>query len=185
MRVDLDFKFATAPQDYTLSRDPFPSNGSLLSLMANQVLPTALAVNNSRSHIPNIIIANSGGLRFDIYAGRFTRNNQLTASPFTDAFLYIAGVPLGIASAVTPALNRVNGKREVLVQRTVAEERYGRGNVEERYGRWLAEMHAWAGPERRAAQNLTLGYVTEDVGCQFLRSSVGWSRLDIALFACS
>jgi hypothetical protein len=27
-----------------------------------------------------------GGLRFDIYAGPFTKNDQLTASPFTDAF---------------------------------------------------------------------------------------------------
>jgi hypothetical protein len=101
VRVDLDFKFGAALQDYTFSRDPFPFNGSLLSLMV------VLAVNNSRARIPNIIIANSGGLRFDVYAGRFTRNDQLTASPFTDAFLYIAGVPLCIASAVTPALNRV------------------------------------------------------------------------------
>ncbi|KAI0253692.1 Metallo-dependent phosphatase-like protein [Lactifluus subvellereus] len=150
-RFDLDLKLGTAPQDYTLSRDPFPSNGSLLSLMVDQVLPTALAVNNSRAHIPNIIIGNSGGLRFDIYAGQFTKNDQLTVSPFADAF-----------HAVLPALNGVNGKREVFLQGTVAEERYGRRDVEERYGRWLAEMHARAGPERRAAQNLTLGYVTKD-----------------------
>ena len=155
-RFDLAFQFGTAPQDYTLSRDPFTSNGSVLSLMADQVLPTALAVNNTRANIPNIIITNSGGLRFDIYAGRFTKNDQLTASPFTDAFLYIADVPLGVASAVLPALNGegANSRRD---------ERYARGDVEMQYRRWLEGMFARRGPERRAAQNLTLGYVTEDV----------------------
>ncbi|KAH9019351.1 hypothetical protein EDB85DRAFT_1896772 [Lactarius pseudohatsudake] len=87
-RFDLDFKFGTAPRDYTLSRDPFPSNDSLLSPIADQVLPTAL--NNTRANIPNTIIANLGSLRFDIYAGPFTKNDQLAASPFTDVFVFIA-----------------------------------------------------------------------------------------------
>ncbi|KAH9018806.1 Metallo-dependent phosphatase-like protein [Lactarius deliciosus] len=159
-RFDLDFKFGTSPRDYTLSRDPFPSNGSLLSLIVDQVLPTALTVNNTRANIPNIIITNSGGLRFDIYSGPFTKNDQLTASPFTDAFVFIAGVPLSVASAVLPALNGegANGRRAL----TEAAERYARGDVETRYRFWLEEMYAHAGPERRAAQNLTLGYVTKD-----------------------
>ncbi|KAH9039800.1 Metallo-dependent phosphatase-like protein [Lactarius pseudohatsudake] len=159
-QFDLDFKFGTAPRDYTLSRDPFPSNGSLLSLIVDQVLPTALTVNNTRANIPNIIITNSGGLRFDIYSGPFTKNDQLTASPFADAFVFIAGVPLSVASAVLPALNGegANSRREL----AEAAERYARGDVETRYRLWLEEMHARAGPERRAAQNLTLGYVTKD-----------------------
>ncbi|KAF8260660.1 Metallo-dependent phosphatase-like protein, partial [Lactarius quietus] len=161
-RFDLSFQFGTAPQDYTLSGNPFPSNGSILSLIMAELLPTALAVNNTRANISNIIITNSGGLRFDIYAGPFTKNDQLTASPFTDAFLYIADVPLGVASAVLPALNGAgaNSRRELT---EAAVERYGRGNVETRYRLWLEGMYARAGPERRAAaQNLTLGYVTED-----------------------
>ncbi|KAH9959081.1 Metallo-dependent phosphatase-like protein [Russula dissimulans] len=149
-RFDLSFKFGTAPQDYTLSRNPFPSNGSVLSLMADEVLPTALTVNNSRANNPKMIIANSGALRFDIYAGLFTKNDQLTASPFDDAFLYIPGVPLGVAHTEHA--------------RAADLERYGRGEVEVLYGRWLAEMHSRAGPERRATKNLTLGYVTHD-GC--------------------
>ena len=154
-RFNLSYQFGTAPQDYTLSRDPYPSSGSLLSLLANQVLPTALAINNTRSNISNIIITNSGELRFDIYKGPFTKNDQLTASSFTDAFLYIADVPLDVASAVLPALNGegANGRRELAA----------RGDVEMQYRNWLESMYARAGPERRAAQNLTLGYVTQDV----------------------
>jgi 2',3'-cyclic-nucleotide 2'-phosphodiesterase (5'-nucleotidase family) len=160
-RFNLSDQFGTAPQDYTLSRDPYPSTGSLLSLMVNQVLPTALALKNTRSNISNIIITNSGGLRFDIYKGPFTKNDQLTASPFADAFLYIADVPLCVASAVLPALNGEGANN----RRGLAEvERYARGDVEMRYRQWLEGMYARAGPERRAAQNLTLGYVTQD-GC--------------------
>lgn len=162
-RFNLSYQFGTAPQDYTLSRDPYPSSGSLLNLMANQVLPTALAMNNTRSNISNIIIINSGELRFDIYKGPFTKNDQLTASPFANAFLYIADVPLGVASAVLPALNGegANGRRRELAD--AESERYARGDVELQYRHWLESMYARAGPERRAAQNLTLGYVTQDV----------------------
>jgi hypothetical protein len=141
--------------------------------MVDYVLPTALAVNNSRANVPKIIIANSGGLRFDIYAGPFTKNDQLTASPFNDAFQYIPAVPLGIAKAVLPKLNGegTSSKRDVSSSADAAGL-YGRGEVEELYGRWVAEMHARAGPERRAAKNLTLGYVTQDVRCRILLS--GW-----------
>jgi hypothetical protein len=173
-RFDLGFKFGTAPQDYTLSRDPYPSKGSLLSLMVDQVLPTALAINNSRANIPNIIITNSGALRFDIYAGPFTKNDQLTALPFNNAVQYIAAVPLGIAKAVLPNLNGAgaSSKRDDFSPADVDDAGlYGRGEVEEVYGRWVAEMHALAGSERRTAKNLTLGYVTQDVSCRFLPSS--------------
>jgi len=143
----------------------------VLSLLADEVLPTALTVNNSRANNPKIIIVNSGALRFDIFAGRFTKNDQLTTSPFDDAFLYIPGVPLNVAKGVLPKLNNktVNNKREVSrhTEHARTAERYGRGDVEAVYGRWLAEMHSRAGPERRAAKNLTLGYVTHDVVTDF------------------
>lgn len=105
-KYDLDHQFGVAPQDYHLSSVPFPSNASLLSLVANQVgffffnspsgsflgrcdrvcsitmnkvLPIGLAQGNNRSQIPNIIITNSGSLRFDLFKGSFTKNDQLIA----------------------------------------------------------------------------------------------------------
>ena len=159
-QFDLAFKFGTSPRDYTISRDAYPSDGSVLSLLADQVLPTALAINNTRASIPNLIIANSGAIRFDILAGPFTKNDQLTASPFTDGFDYIADVPLGIANAVLPVLN----KQGETVRRDLdgaAAERYARGDVGTQYRLWLEDMHLRAEP---AAQNLSLGYVTKDVG---------------------
>jgi hypothetical protein len=143
----------------------------LLSLLVDQVLPVALAVNNSRANLPKIIIANSGVLRFDVLAGTFTQNDQLTASPFNDGFEYISAVPLGIAKAVLSKLNKqgTSSKRDVFSPADAAGS-YGRGDVNGLYGRWVAEMYSRAGAERRAAANLTLGYVTQDVRCRFLLS---------------
>ncbi|PSS37383.1 hypothetical protein PHLCEN_2v773 [Hermanssonia centrifuga] len=156
---DLDFFFGTAPQDYTLSRSPYPSNGSLLTLFATQALPVALAINNSRADIPNVIITNSGSQRFDVYAGPFTKNDQLTASPFTDSFLFIPNITAEIANKVLPALNNAGADER---RRSFFREMYGRGHVEHLYRAWLEDMDRRSGVDRRAANNLTLGYVTSD-----------------------
>ncbi|KAI0359543.1 hypothetical protein OH77DRAFT_1035258 [Trametes cingulata] len=165
-RFDLSQLFGTAPQDYTISQSPFPSNHSLLSLFAAQAMPYALTVNNSRANVPNIMITNSGSQRFDVYAGPFTKNDQLTASPFADSFLYIPEVPFSIANQVLPALNNAGAnERRELHERALERERemYARGEVDMRYLKWLEDMDRRSnGPERRAAQNATLGYVTHD-----------------------
>ena len=129
-------------------------------------------MNNTRSNIPNLIIANSGSQRFDIYAGPFTKNDQLTVSPFNDAFLFIPNVTFSVASQVLPTLNHAgaNQRRAVMEELEGRElELYGRGYVDMVYRKWLEEMDIRNnGFERRAAQNLTLGYVTADVCFKFL-----------------
>lgn len=126
-----------------------------------------MAVNNSRASIPNIIISNSGGLRFDLYSGAFTKNDQLTSSPFADSFLYIPNVALSVASKVLPTLNHEGANQRRQELREILEKRdaeaYSRGEVDMRYRRWLEEMDRRDGEEKRAKGNLTLGYVTSDV----------------------
>ncbi|EKM48454.1 uncharacterized protein PHACADRAFT_108911, partial [Phanerochaete carnosa HHB-10118-sp] len=163
-QFDLSFLFGTAPRDYTLSRDPYPSNGSALSLFVQEALPVALAINNSRANIPNIIITDSAELRFDIYSGPFDKNDQLTTCPFMDSFLFIPNVTAGVANQVLPILNGegVDERKRALRSLYELGEMYGRGNVERVYRAWLADMDRRSGPERRAMQNLTLGYVTDD-----------------------
>jgi hypothetical protein len=110
------------------------------------------------------MITNSGSQRFDVYAGPFTKNDQLTASPFADSFLFIPEVPFNVANQVLPALNNAgsNERRAMLEERN--QHDYGRGYVETEYRRWLEEMDRRNdGATRRAAANLTLGYVTNDV----------------------
>ncbi|KAI6043485.1 Metallo-dependent phosphatase-like protein [Pisolithus marmoratus] len=162
-QFDLSYLYGYAPQDYTLSRDPYPSNGSVLTLFVDDAAPTALAINNSRSDIPNILITNSGELRFDILKGEFTKNDQLTAIPFTDSFFYIPNITLSIANQVLPALNGAVASDKK--KRAALEvEMWRHGYVDRRYNAWLEEMSRRAGSGRRAemAGNPTLGYVTAD-----------------------
>ena len=113
------------------------------------------------------MITNSGSQRFDLYSGPFTKNDQLTASPFADAFLFIPNITAGIANKVLPALNGAgaNQRRRSIISALQKREHelYGRGHVDTVYMRWLEEMDRRNGVERRAAQNATLGYVTNDV----------------------
>lgn len=130
-----------------------------------QATPIALAINNSRASIPNIIIGNSGDLRFDLYSGPFTKNDQLTSAPFTDQYVYIPNVAFSVASQVLPALNNQGAEEK----RGLLEERkrwlYERGDVAERYNAWLDAMANSKGVQEKRAttENLTLGYVTTDV----------------------
>ncbi|KAH9485625.1 hypothetical protein JR316_0002535 [Psilocybe cubensis] len=161
-KFDLSFQFGIAPHDFTISQAPFPSNGSLLSLYIENAVPAALAINNTRASIPNLVITNSGAQRFDIYSGPFTRNDQLTASPFVNTFLFIPNVPFSVASKVLQGLNDAGENQSRGLLKSRERELYGSGYVDMIYNRWLAEQDRRGGLERRAAQNLTLGYVTTD-----------------------
>lgn len=112
------------------------------------------------------MIVNSGELRFDLYEGPFTKNDQLTSAPFLDSFLYIPNVTFSIANKVLPALNKAGADEKRSVELWEREmERYAKGDVSKRFNAWLEDMSRRSGsPEKRASsQNLTLGYVTKDV----------------------
>ncbi|KAG7444361.1 uncharacterized protein BT62DRAFT_1029301 [Guyanagaster necrorhizus] len=159
---DLNFTFGIAPHDFTLTRAPYPSNDSQLSLFAELATPYALSVNNSRANNPNYMLVNSGSQRFDIYAGTFTKNDQLTASPFTDIFFYIPEVPLSVALDTLQIMNE-NGSENRKRSLGREEELYRRGDVRARYMDWLSEMGQRSiDLGRRDTNNLTLGYVTTD-----------------------
>ena len=110
------------------------------------------------------MICNSGELRFDVLKGAFTKNDQFTAAPFTDSFLFIPNVPFSIANAVLPALNNQGAEEKRALFEGREDELYARGDVNKRYREWLREMaNRDIEKAKRAAQNLTLGYVTQDV----------------------
>ncbi|KAH8112352.1 Metallo-dependent phosphatase-like protein [Phellopilus nigrolimitatus] len=160
-RFDLNLTYGVAPHDFLLTRAPYPGNDSLLSLFIEQATPIALQLNNSRAGVPALFITNSGSQRFDILSGTFTKNDQITASPFADAFLYLPNITFSVAKQVLPALNAegADGKR----RKRWIHELYARGEVEVRYNAWLGDMNRREDMlARREAANATLGYVTTD-----------------------
>ncbi|EIW80437.1 hypothetical protein CONPUDRAFT_90659 [Coniophora puteana RWD-64-598 SS2] len=161
---DLDYLYGTAPQDYSLSGAPYPSNDSILTLFIAEAAPVALAINNSRASIPNIMITNSGSQRFDLFKGPFTKNDQLTSSPFLDQFLYIPNLNFSIANQVLPALNQAGADERRRKRDAFEREMRRSDDIRAVYNEWLREMNERAGMEKRAesAGNLTLGYVTQD-----------------------
>lgn len=110
------------------------------------------------------MITNSGELRFDVFSGFFTRNDQFTASPFTDSFLFIPNVTAGVANQVLPALNSQGAEEKRAILEGRERELWSRGFVDARYKEWLRAMAEVEGAKaKRDAANLTLGYVTSDV----------------------
>ncbi|OTA84953.1 hypothetical protein M434DRAFT_400273 [Hypoxylon sp. CO27-5] len=109
-QLNLTDVYGCVPQDYCLTCAPFNSTSSIFPLLS-----TALAeavVNDSRKDIPRFIIANTGSVRFDMYKGPFTYDDQFIVSPFLDHFLYIPGVPYDIASNLLQSLNNAGASQK-------------------------------------------------------------------------
>ncbi|KAK0544959.1 hypothetical protein OC845_005335 [Tilletia horrida] len=173
---NLSAVYGKAPQDYYLNRVPSTDPNALLNLLSNEVLPTVISTSNpARAGTPNIVLANSGSQRFDLYAGNFTRNDEYIVSPFTDAFLYIPNVQYQYAIQVLGKLNAAGAYRRSLDGAVVKTERsggashsgeeYERGNVDAIFNEWRNDQWAAARADiheldKRAAA--TLGYVTTD-----------------------
>lgn len=127
------------------------------------------------------MITNSGSQRFDLYSGPFTKNDQLTSSPFADSFLYIPNVTYSVASQVVPFLNKEgsNNRRDLVSEAEHEEELYKKGYVGKRFRRWLEDMDRRAREDsvdkRDQNANATLGYVTTDV--RYLCSRISFHSL--------
>ncbi|POY76504.1 calcineurin family phosphoesterase [Rhodotorula taiwanensis] len=97
--------FGHAPQDYFLYRYPHTSEHSVLNLMTREVLPKM--VTRTDRPYEMLMLLNSGSIRFDIFKGPFTRNDQWIILPFTNAFLYVPAVPRHLAAKLLHYLNIV------------------------------------------------------------------------------
>ncbi|KAK0558731.1 hypothetical protein OC844_004931 [Tilletia horrida] len=180
---NLSAVFGRAPQDYYLSRVPVTDNQALLNLLSNEVLPTVISTSNpARANVPNIVLANSGSQRFDLYAGNFTRNDEYIVSPFLDAFLYLPDVEYQYASQILSLLNDQGAYRRALdgtvhaVAHNAKEarrgddtlhrgEHYARGDVDDIYNQWRREQWEAAHADIKELDkraDATLGYVTTD-----------------------
>ncbi|SPO20290.1 uncharacterized protein UTRI_00689_B [Ustilago trichophora] len=148
------------PQDYYLDRVPYGDSSSLLSLLADQVLPKVVRPSEkSRHDKKSLVLINSGSQRFDVYSGPFTRNDQYIVSPFKDRFLYMADVPWGIAKHLLNGLLTFNKGAVVEVMQGDTQYsdgdallRYGSGFMEDIFVRWQkSQWFKFLQAERAAA----------------------------------
>ena len=101
--LNLDQTFGCAPQDYWMSRVPYPHKDSIFNLLTNQIFPDI--TNPARSNKTRMILTNTGAIRFDIFKGAFTRDSTFIVSPFTSNLSYIPDVPTRLAHKLLPILN--------------------------------------------------------------------------------
>ncbi|KZT55537.1 hypothetical protein CALCODRAFT_437087 [Calocera cornea HHB12733] len=150
--------FGYAPQDWYLDRVDYPDKQSIMTLFLDEVLPTVMRLGApERSHIPLLAIFNRGSIRYDIYHGAFTRNDQYTVLPFKNDFFY-ATVPWAVGKRVVDGANK---KREDEAQLRNARRimmpslRHTQGQESDA----VVMQKVFSGPE----EQLTLGYVTQDL----------------------
>ncbi|GAA5934821.1 Smn1p [Sporobolomyces koalae] len=104
-RFNLTDQYGVAPQDYFLHRYPATSQHSIFHLLTTEILPTLIR-RSDRPH-PPFSVLNTGSVRFDLFQGPFTRNDQWILLPFPNNFLYIPSVPIRLASKLIPYMNLV------------------------------------------------------------------------------
>ncbi|PKS09582.1 hypothetical protein jhhlp_004199 [Lomentospora prolificans] len=102
--LDLDYKYGCAPKTLWLTRAPHDSEDSVFTWLSNEVLPDVVT-KKDRADQPRLAIFNTGGIRFDIFKGAFTRDSTYLVSPFISTLKYIPDVPYEIASKVITLLN--------------------------------------------------------------------------------
>lgn len=104
--LKLDHVFGYAPQTYWMTQVPYNDTSSVFSLLVDKVFPDI--IQPARSNRTRMMITNTGAIRFDIFAGAFTRDSTFIVSPFTSNFSYIPDVPYRLAKQLLPILNNGN-----------------------------------------------------------------------------
>lgn len=102
--MKLDHQYGCAPKTLWMSRAKYPSDDSIFSWIEDEVFP-GIIKNPKREDKARLAIMNTGGIRFDIFKGPFTRDSTFIISPFTSGFNYIPDVPYNIAKKIITLLN--------------------------------------------------------------------------------
>ncbi|KAF5647607.1 5' nucleotidase [Fusarium tjaetaba] len=102
--LQLDYKFGCAPKTLWMTRTKHTDEDSIYYWISNQLLPD-IVTRKDRKDKARLAIFNTGGIRFDIFKGGFTRDSTYAVSPFTSGFSYIPDVPYKAASKVIDLLN--------------------------------------------------------------------------------
>lgn len=106
--LHLDTTYGCAEQDLWMSRAEYPSNSSIFTWLEQRVMPD-IVVDKNRANKSRLAMLNTGGIRFDIFKGPFTRDSTYIVSPFTSGFRYVKDVPYDKASKLLSILNN-NGQ---------------------------------------------------------------------------
>ncbi|KAI0024391.1 Ser/Thr protein phosphatase family protein [Xylariomycetidae sp. FL0641] len=109
-QLDLEDLYGCVPQDYCMTCAPFNSSGNIFPLLSKALAATV--VSEARKDKARYVITNTGGVRFDMYEGPFTYDDNFIVSPFDDALLFIPDVPFAQASTLLDRLNQAGASEK-------------------------------------------------------------------------
>lgn len=168
-QLNLDEYRATIPQNYYTDRAPFPSSNSVYSLVQEHALPLLTSPDEVKNDT-RYILFNTGGIRFDLFKGPFTKDTGYIMSPFRNEWIYIKDVPKWVADEVLPL---INGEDKVLASKSRYNGKPATPEHENSKPKgWLdimcqalidllpSELRFWQPPT--TSKHLSAGYKTED-----------------------
>lgn len=90
--------YGCVPAHYCQTCVPFGNETNIFTPLSEALGTTV--VSTSRSDRARMVYSNTGGIRFDMYKGSFTYDDNFIVSPFRDVFLYIPDVPYSLAEGL-------------------------------------------------------------------------------------
>ncbi|KAK7211356.1 hypothetical protein V2G26_018534 [Clonostachys chloroleuca] len=155
--MNLGEVYGCAPETYCISCVPFDDPKNIFPGVIKPAV-NAIVLNEARKDKARMIIGNTGAIRFDLYKGPFTYDDNFVVSPFRDVFRYLPDVPFDKASQVLAKLNK-----GTVAKRDFASMPISRDDcVDPLVGALtLRDMHQERGIVRRQ-ETITPGYATKD-----------------------
>ncbi|DAA74420.1 TPA_exp: Secreted protein [Trichophyton benhamiae CBS 112371] len=92
------------PETYCMSCVPFEAKNNIYQLVIDML--AKVVVKEDRADKPRLLLLNTGGVRFDLVKGPFTKDDEYIVYPFKNQFQYLPDVPYSIAKELLDALNK-------------------------------------------------------------------------------
>lgn len=167
--LDLNHRYGCAPHDFWVSRRPYPHDESLFTWLEKEVLPDTMRDTvRAKEGKKAIFITNTGGLRFDIFQGPFTRDTKFLVSPFTSGVRLIKDVPYKAASGVLTLLNHggpimeAMSSQNMIMQPPEVAAAWKRHHLFSTYERGQSHRDAPGEQSVLNGKSLIPGYTTQD-----------------------
>lgn len=161
--LNLTDHLGCVPHSFYTNKAKYPGPHNIFSLLEEKVLP--MVESDVRDNtFPRYIMINTGGIRYDLMKGPFTKDTGFIVSPFPSKWMYIPSVPVKTARQLLPLLNRRD--RVIFNTQTLDFSDLGlpadRCDDDEEIHGFKFQNQQPLGIEEEDALQLTGGYVTHD-----------------------
>jgi 2',3'-cyclic-nucleotide 2'-phosphodiesterase (5'-nucleotidase family) len=161
--LNLTEHLGCVPHSFYTNKAKYPGPHNIFSLLEEKILPMVESDVRDNTN-PRYVMINTGGIRYDLMKGPFTKDTGFIVSPFPSKWMYIPSVPVETAQQLLPLLNRRD--RVIVNTQTLDFSDLGlpadRCDDDEEIHGFKFQNQQPLGVEEEDALQLTGGYVTHD-----------------------